>query len=82
VVDHYCTLKNQAVLRAKPPADAGLLVFSFDPASAVCGSPDAPLYVLAIELPPYGSDRLKTKLQMQNEKRPAEELVFLFDRKP
>ena len=39
------------------------------------------LHVLTIELPPYGGSRLKTKPQIQKEGKPADELVFLFDRK-
>jgi hypothetical protein len=81
VANHYCTLKNQPVLRAEPRMAVGQLVFRCDPGVAVRASPDAHLHVLTIELPPYGSNRLKTKFQIQKEGRPAEELVFLFDRK-
>jgi hypothetical protein len=82
VANHYCTLKNQPVLRADPRMDVGRLVFRCDPGVAVCASPDAHLHVLTIEMPEDGSNRLKTKFQIQKEGKPAEELVFLFDRKP
>jgi hypothetical protein len=59
----------------------GRLVFKCDPALAICNTPDAYLDVLSIELPPYGGSRLKTKFQIQKEGKPAESLVFLFDRK-
>lgn len=81
VANHYCTLKNQPVLRAEPRMDVGRLVFRCEPTVAICASPDAHLHVLTIEMPEGGSNRLKTKFQIQKEGRPAEELVFLFDRK-
>lgn len=81
VADHYCSLKNQPVLRAEPQPAAGRLVFRCDPGVAVCGSPAAHLDVLTIELPKGDASQLRTTFALRKDGKPGETLVFLFDRK-
>lgn len=80
VADHYCSLKNQPVLRAEPAPEAGKLVFRCDPQVAVCTSPDAHLHVLTIERP-HADGKLKMTFAIQKDGKPGENLVFLFDRR-
>ena len=81
MADHFCSLKNQPVLRAEPVTESGKLVFSCDPAVAVCASPDPHLHVLTIEAPQGNAGPLKTTFSIRRDGKPAEDLVFLFDRK-
>jgi hypothetical protein len=81
IADHYCSLKNQPVLRAEPQPEAGKLVFRCDPAVAVCNAPDAHLDVLTIELPDGDAGQLKTSFALKKDGKPGEVLVFRFDRK-
>ena len=60
LADHYCSLKNQPVLRAEPLVEPGKLVFTCDPAVAVCASPDPHLHILTIEAPRGSGGQLKT----------------------
>ncbi len=82
IADHYCSLKNQPVLRAEPRVEEGKLVFRCDPALAVCNSPAAHLDVLTIELPRSPAEPLKTTFALRKDGKPGEVLVFRFDRKP
>lgn len=81
VADHYCSLKNQPVLRAQPQAAAGKLVFTCDPAVATCNSADAHLHVLTIEAPKAPGGPLKTIFSVHRDGKLAEDLVFRFERK-
>jgi hypothetical protein len=81
VADHYCSLKNQPVLRATPQPAAGKLVFTCDPSAAVCSSPDPHLHVMTIEAPSGASGQIRTTLSIHRDGKPAEDLVFLFERK-
>jgi hypothetical protein len=81
VADHYCSLKNQPVLRAEPGPEAGRLVFRCDPSVPVCSSPDAHLDTLTIELPRGGEGPLRTTFALQKDGKPGESLLFLFERK-
>ena len=81
VADHYCSLKNHPVLRATPQSAAGKLVFTCDPSATVCSSPDPHLHVMTIEAASGSSAQLKTTFSIRRDGKPAEDLVFLFDKK-
>jgi len=81
VADHYCSLKNQPVLRAEPAPAAGMLSFRCDPSVAACASADAHLHQLTIERVEGRPDRLKTTFALQKNGQPGESLVFQFERR-
>lgn len=81
VADHYCSLKNQPVLRAEAAPEAGMLRFRCDPSVAVCASADAHLHALTIERIDGQPDRLKTTFALQKNGQPGETLVFQFERR-
>lgn len=81
IADHYCSLKNQPVLRADPQLETGKMVFRCDPSVAVCNGPENHLDVLTIEFPESDGSQLKTSFALKKDGKPGEILVFRFDRK-
>ncbi|MBL8473281.1 MAG: hypothetical protein KF778_20935 [Rhodocyclaceae bacterium] len=81
MADHYCSLRNQPVLRAAPPTAPGQLVFQCDPAVAVCASPDAHLDRLTVERLEGSANQLKTSFSIRKDGKIADLLVFHFERR-
>lgn len=77
---HYCTLKNQLVLKAAARITDDRLELRCDPSSAVCASDDAHLHVLKLEMSQERS-RLTETFSLYRNGKPAEDLVFRFERK-
>lgn len=77
---HYCTLKTQPVLRAAARISDNKLILRCDLASSVCESGDPHLHVLTLEMSEDGK-RLKETFSVYRAGKPAEDLIFRFERK-
>lgn len=77
---HFCTLKTQPVLRAEAAISDNKLVLRCDPSVPVCGSEEAHLHVLSLEMSEDGN-QLKETLSIYRNGKQAEDLIFRFERR-